>query len=307
MNSFLKDTIITILFGTVSFLLGFAQFPVPGVEGVYSDLREIPLLIAIFHLQHFLFLIPMAFISASQSIFLDDAAVSVTFIFHLVGLFPAWYYYQFLQKSGYSIIIKGIRWSLFVIVYYVVFLIPAFILAQNILKGQNLAFLSSYFIIISNIPFEVIPSALVSSLYFVQIMTQRKLKLANLKLEQTVQERTSELSEANLELKMINQQLIDSNKTISNLNENLESIVNERTEQLNKHLEQLRLYAHSNSHEVRAPLARILGLINLVNMEESLEIKLDLFDKIREAALDLDSIIFKMNKILEEEQLGIDS
>lgn len=301
-ESVIKDSLLTVFLGSLSFLLGFAQFPVPGVEGVYSDLREIPLLFAIFHLKHVLFIIPLALISAAQVSFLDDAGIMVTFLFHLVGLFPAWYMHKYLRSKTWSALAKSSFWAVFVFVYYLVLMIPTFVILEDALRNAELPFLSSYLTIVSNIPIEMIPTSMVSSLYLLQLLMQEDLKSSNINLEKIVNERTSELRKANRELQKINQQLLDSNKTITDLNENLENIVNERTKQLNKHLEQLRLYAHSNSHEVRAPLARILGLINLANLETMPEAKLDLFEKVQDAATELDQIIFKMNRLLEEER-----
>ena len=45
-----SDLFITIIFGLLSSVLGLITIDTPDFEGSYSDLREVPLLIAIFHL-----------------------------------------------------------------------------------------------------------------------------------------------------------------------------------------------------------------------------------------------------------------
>jgi hypothetical protein len=52
-----------------------------------------------------------------------------------------------------------------------------------------------------------------------------------------------------------------------------------------------------NAHKVRGPLARILGLINLYK-DHQVEVH-DLFDKVDEAAHELDHVIKEINSSLE--------
>jgi signal transduction histidine kinase len=58
-------------------------------------------------------------------------------------------------------------------------------------------------------------------------------------------------------------------------------------------------YAWAHAHEVRAPLARILGLINLVKVDRDLD--KDFFTiTLLNTAQELDAVITKMNRVLEE-------
>jgi signal transduction histidine kinase len=103
------------------------------------------------------------------------------------------------------------------------------------------------------------------------------------------------------ELRLANSRLVSSNEEIVALNENLEKIVNARTAKIKIQISQLESYAHMNSHEVRAPVARILGLINLILLEENELLKKDLLEKLNSSTLELDLVIKKMNRLLETE------
>src|SRR5258707_693122 len=108
--------------------------------------------------------------------------------------------------------------------------------------------------------FEIITTSLVTSFYLMQFEIRKTLEHSNKNLEQVVKKRTIELTSANNELQSLNEELKASNDSIKELNENLEKMVKERTDKINDQLSQLTKYAHMNSHELRAPLARMLGL-----------------------------------------------
>jgi hypothetical protein len=58
-------------------------------------------------------------------------------------------------------------------------------------------------------------------------------------------------------------------------------------------------YAWTHSHEVRAPVARILGLLNLFKVDKNLD--RDFFTMtLLKTAQDLDQVLLKMNRVLEE-------
>lgn len=59
-------------------------------------------------------------------------------------------------------------------------------------------------------------------------------------------------------------------------------------------------YAYMNSHEVRGPLARILGMIYLIDIHSvSAE---DGYERIKEAAVQLDEVIHLINSNLDEQK-----
>jgi signal transduction histidine kinase len=85
------------------------------------------------------------------------------------------------------------------------------------------------------------------------------------------------------------------------LNENLEQLVSERTKRIDAQLNQISKYAYMNAHEVRGPVARILGLMNLIKNETDPVAKEDLINKLDATSIELDTIVREMNRLLEQE------
>ncbi|HWA34882.1 MAG TPA: triple tyrosine motif-containing protein, partial [Cyclobacteriaceae bacterium] len=100
-------------------------------------------------------------------------------------------------------------------------------------------------------------SGVVVALYFIIKYRERRLWLDKQMLEARVQERT-------LEIKKKNEEIHAQAEEIRMINENLEQLVLERTQQLERKNEALEKYAFINAHELRAPVASILGLISLM-------------------------------------------
>jgi signal transduction histidine kinase len=302
-NALVKDAVVTLLFGALSVILGMIQFQTPGFEGSYSDLREIALLISLFHIRKVLFIIPLCLITI---IWIPaDAPVLPTFIMHVIPLMIIWYAHQWIERQTITNIMKGVTWFVVAIIYYTLLLFPILIISYQFIGLNNQqGFGDAYLSVLSSGKFEMIATALVSSLYFVQHEIRKSLEHTNKNLEVIVHERTQELIAANNEWQTVNEELTSSNEEIKSLNENLERIIKERTEKINYQLIQLSKYAHMNSHEVRAPLARILGLLTLIKKEECKECKeskIELLQKLYISSEELDQVIKKMNRLLEQE------
>jgi signal transduction histidine kinase len=97
------------------------------------------------------------------------------------------------------------------------------------------------------------------------------------------------------------------NALLSASNESLEQVVTERTgELINTNTElirqnnQLEQFGYIIAHNLRSPVARILGLTNIVNSNH-FEMPRDkvILDKLEQSALDLDTIIHDLNSILD--------
>jgi signal transduction histidine kinase len=89
------------------------------------------------------------------------------------------------------------------------------------------------------------------------------------------------------------------NLEINKLNENLESRVQERTEEIRLQNQMLVEYAFFTAHEVRGPLARILGLVDLVKVKELNHEREEILSRLEVAATELDEIIRQVNRKLE--------
>lgn len=111
----------------------------------------------------------------------------------------------------------------------------------------------------------------------------------------------------NYELQEKNMEIISQNEEIVLTNEKLEEIIQERTRKIEALNEKLFEYAMFNSHKVRAPLARILGLAFLIELEfkkQSPNIS-DIegyFKKINDSTLEMDTIIMDFNNLLTEKK-----
>jgi signal transduction histidine kinase len=97
------------------------------------------------------------------------------------------------------------------------------------------------------------------------------------------------------------------NKFLADYNTNLETQVTERTKELvNSNLElikqnnQLEQFGYITAHNLRAPVARILGLVNIININayNPVEDKY-ILDKLQLTTKELDEIIHDMNAILD--------
>ena len=147
----------------------------------------------------------------------------------------------------------------------------------------------------------MIATTFITGLYLIQKEVRNNLIEYQRDLEKIVEKRTEELEEANKNLLAANEELNVSNEKIWTINENLDELVKQRSAKIEEQLTLLTKYAHMNSHEVRAPLARLLGLMSLINLEKDAEAKIELFDKMNACAEEMDQIIRKMNRLLEKE------
>lgn len=96
----------------------------------------------------------------------------------------------------------------------------------------------------------------------------------------------------------------NANLEIQRVNAVLEQKVIDRTKQLKNQNEKLVEYAFFNAHKVRGPLARILGLVNIMDIEFKDDEKVIEFSKMMsESANELNDVVSEINQILEEEGL----
>jgi signal transduction histidine kinase len=104
------------------------------------------------------------------------------------------------------------------------------------------------------------------------------------------------LNKSNAEAK---EALLKLNGEINQMNENLESMVRERTEEIAAKNQRLLEYAFFTAHEVRGPLARILGLVELAKIQELRHEHEEIIVRLHEAANELDEVIRIINRKLE--------
>lgn len=93
-------------------------------------------------------------------------------------------------------------------------------------------------------------------------------------------------------------QIKEQNRKIGQMNEVLEQKVQLRTEELEKQNHALREYAFINSHMLRGPLSRVLGLINLLAMNKSHD-DANVLKLLRKSSDELDQIVRKITMAID--------
>lgn len=99
----------------------------------------------------------------------------------------------------------------------------------------------------------------------------------------------------------------NTNRLLAQYNHDLERQVEERTRELTtsnlelvKQNSQLEQFGYITAHNLRAPVARILGLANLINSTSfAMPQDKEVLDKLQLSVKDLDTIIFDLNRILD--------
>ena len=87
-------------------------------------------------------------------------------------------------------------------------------------------------------------------------------------------------------------------RQIERMNELLEDRVRERTEELEVQNLKLAEYAFINSHLLRGPLSRILGLINLMEHDRTMKHE-DIVDLLRRSGTELDTVVHRITDTLQ--------
>jgi tetratricopeptide (TPR) repeat protein len=144
----------------------------------------------------------------------------------------------------------------------------------------------------------IIALGLMVAIALIIFTNRQKIKKTNQKLQtayQDVQEKQEEILAQNEELR--HQQA-----EINNLNNHLEDLVREKTATILARNAQLGEYAHFNAHKLRAPIATIMGLYEVLKLNPSLEDKEFICKQIEVSILVLDEMVRKSQSLLDEEE-----
>jgi tetratricopeptide (TPR) repeat protein len=101
-------------------------------------------------------------------------------------------------------------------------------------------------------------------------------------------------------LEIKNKEIEEAHKKIKSTNDNLERIIAERTASLMRQNKSLSEYAFFNAHKLRAPLASILGLIELLNSATPPEEQGQILNHLRKSSIQLDQVVKSISKTLDE-------
>lgn len=289
----LADPAFAIFFGILASLFGHVYFSVPGYPLAFTDLREIPLIIAVVYIRNPLYIMLSCMLSAIQ--LTNQLPFLPTAIMHIVPVCFVWVAYQFLKDKKMIHLQRGFLWAVVTMVYYYIFLFPSFVLTFEFFGlNDGESFFAHLYYLMAATKYELTSTVLVTSLYIVKVDAEKQLAYTNKHLEEIVNQRTNELEVLNKELLKLNGILFDSNT-------DLEKKIIERTEKIRIQLNQLNSYAYMNAHEVRGPLARIMGLSILLKQEKDPAEHIFLAEKILFSCEELDTIIQRMNILLQSE------
>lgn len=110
-----------------------------------------------------------------------------------------------------------------------------------------------------------------------------------------------EVQNKNEELRTSEEELLASGEELKQINENLNNLVEYRTQTIIDQNKKLVHHAFINAHKVRSPLARILGLVNLIGHEMELNEKgKELLSHLNLSATELDDILKEVRMNLDE-------
>ena len=145
----------------------------------------------------------------------------------------------------------------------------------------------------------------------------------NEKLEREVHRRTEEILAQNEELTQQQEELsrqrnvleqqkltiTTQNEQLQKYNENLEKVVDERTKKLklsnreiSRQKTQLEHFSYLMAHNLRAPVAQIKGLTNLINLERKQSYSDEILNRLAHSADELDNTLKDVNQVLQLRQ-----
>jgi len=117
------------------------------------------------------------------------------------------------------------------------------------------------------------------------------------KYNRRVKKAHREISEQKEEIQAQSEELIDANQTIAEINKKLEERIGERTTALSQAYKELDTFFYRASHDFRRPLTTFLGLAEVAKITVKDANALELFDKVRETASNLDKMLVKLQSI----------
>ncbi|MBK9033935.1 MAG: PAS domain-containing protein [Myxococcales bacterium] len=152
--------------GLASMLCGMIHFQIPGVTWAAADLREIAVLLSVVYLRHWAYLLIVAAITAHTTP--ADGSILSTFAMHAAGAVATWFAYAWLRPRQLRPVAVGAAWAAIVVVYYVAILLPVMVVTNamvGLLSTAELA--SAYWVVLRSMPYELLATASVTSLFLV--------------------------------------------------------------------------------------------------------------------------------------------
>ncbi len=106
-----------------------------------------------------------------------------------------------------------------------------------------------------------------------------------------------EISEQKEEIQAQAEELTESNQTIARINEGLEDKIKLRTSELKEAYHELDTFLYRSSHDFRRPLTTFMGLAEVAKVSVKESAALELFEKVKETANNLDKMLGKLQSV----------
>ena len=114
---------------------------------------------------------------------------------------------------------------------------------------------------------------------------------------QTIKRSHIEILEQKEEIQAQSEELIEANQTIAQINKGLEAKIDQRTAELKQAFKELDIFFYRSSHDFRRPLTTFLGLAEVAKITVKDSNALELFNKVKETATNLDKMLIKLQSI----------
>jgi signal transduction histidine kinase len=152
---------------------------------------------------------------------------------------------------------------------------------------------------------EIVSAAVTYSiLYFILTYATRVLKFNYDKIHENLNNTNIEINLKATEIANQNEELLQIQEKINTLNLDLENKVNERTQKIQIQNETLIKYSYTNAHNLRGPIARLLGLAYVYKLDPSLESDF-IINKMVDQAKEIDSVVKQINHELTSSSIDL--
>jgi hypothetical protein len=156
----------------------------------------------------------------------------------------------------------------------------------------------------SSSPKEIVTVAITYTiLYVILAYATYVLKSGYDKLYDSLRETSRQYAEKANEVVAQNEELLQAQENLNSLNANLEQVVNERTAKIQKQNEVLMKYSYANAHHLRGPVARLLGLASLSEIDAQSDPHF-IIAKMKDQALEIDTVVRSINSDLESTEFA---
>lgn len=204
--------------------------------------------------------------------------------------------YWYSMAPLFSLILEGMKMSRiwFILVLITITLDATFLILNDYALLENSSVFMGLFF-----SFAIMSAAYL--LFGLLAESHQKAKVQNQRIRELLAElryQNSNLMDKQHEIESMNEELLALNDELSSLNGSLENAVMNRTKTLEEQNKQLSEYAFINSHLLRAPVSRILGLVNLAKKDSINESKI--LEGLTDATKELDGIVRNITQVLAE-------